>query len=126
MKRDMIAIILLALILGVGIYEDIYFNKIINELDNNLIVIEQQIFDNKKEESIEACSNLSKYWDEKNLFLEIVFYNPNIKNVSLDLHEILGALVIDDLKSAQARVYVLRKRLEALKETMSFSLISVI
>lgn len=122
----MIAIILLALILGVGIYEDIYFNKIINELDNNLIVIEQQIFDNKKEESIEACSNLSKYWDEKNLFLEIVFYNPNIKNVSLDLHEILGALVIDDLKSAQARVYVLRKRLEALKETMSFSLISVI
>lgn len=126
MKRDLIAIILLSLIIGVGIYEDIYFNKIINELDKNLVIIEELIFNEQKKESIDLCTKLSNYWDEKNLFLEIVFYNPNIKNVSLDLHEILGALVIDDLKSAQARVYVLRKRLEALKETMSFSLISVI
>lgn len=126
MKRDITAIIILAIILGVGIYEDMYFNKIIEKLDNELAVIEKVIYENDKDKSIELCKDLEQYWEKKNLFLEIVFYNPNIKNVSLDLSEILGALVIDDLKSAEARVYVLRKRLKALKETMSFSVISVI
>ena len=126
MKRDIFAIIMLAIILAVGIYEDVYFNKLIEELDNFTYTIEEEIKNENTEKSIELCKNQDKIWEEKNKFLEIVFYNPNLKSVSLDIYEILGALEIDDLKSALARVYVLRKRIVALKETMSFSMASII
>lgn len=126
MKKDVFAVVMLALIIAVGIYEDVYFDKLITELYNFTCEIETEIQNENKEQSIMLCKSEDKNWEEKNTFIEIVFYNPNIKAVSLDLYEILGALEIEDFKSALARVYVLRKRIDALKETVSFSFESII
>ena len=126
MKKEFFALSMFIIIIVCGIYENVYFKRTLEVINNYTFALEKLIDNSEKDSSILTCKELSNYWDNNNNFIEIVFYNPNIKSVSLDIYEILGALKIDDLKSAQARVYVLRKRISELKETMCLSLISVV
>lgn len=126
MKKELVALLLFAAILGVGIYENMYFNKTMDTLEDACNRLEIMIEQENLPPSIETTKKMAVYWEEQNTFLEIVAYNPNVKNVSLDILEILGALVAEDTKSAMARLYVLRQRLTELRETMGFSAISVI
>ena len=126
MKKGIVAVLLFATIISVGIYENIYFNQTMDSLELSCNQLEILIEDEILTDGISLCENMATYWENQNTFLEIVAYNPNVKNVSLDILEILGALKADDAKSAMARLYVLRQRITELRETMGFSAISVI
>lgn len=122
----MVALILLTVILGVGIYESVYFSDTIDKLSTDCDTLQKLLTDENKADSIDCLNQMAEYWETRNTFIEIVSYTPNIKNVSLDIQETLGAVVADDYKSAIARLYVLSKRLKELQETMGLSTISII
>ncbi len=126
MRKTLVALILLAAILGVGIYENIYLDKTLKTLEKNLNELEQALNNEDKETSINILNDMANYWQQQNTFLEVVSYSQNLRNVSLDISETLGTVMADDIPSAIARVYVLKRRLVDLKETMGISPISVI
>lgn len=126
MRKTLVALILLAAILGVGIYENIYLDKTLKTLEKNLNELEQALNNEDKETSINILNDMANYWQQQNTFLEVVSYSQNLRNVNLDISETLGTVMADDIPSAIARVYVLKRRLVDLKETMGISPISVI
>ncbi len=126
MRKTMVALVLLAGILGVGIYENTYLDNTIKNLEQNLTVLEQTLNDEDLESSEKILNEMAKYWQNQNTFLEVVSYSQNLRNVSLDISETLGCVMAQDVKSAIARLYVLKRRLIDLKETIGISPSSII
>ena len=88
MKKLILAVIILAIILSAGLAEQIYLNKIFDELDSK---VENIISIAKSGESAYAqTEELSKWWGQKHKLPEALVNHNEINEITLLVAELQG------------------------------------
>ncbi len=102
MKKVVFAIVLLLVILTAGILENVFVHKTFTTLDNTLINIEESI-KQEDENSLDKVKELSKWWEKKRYYLEMLAYSTDLRAFSVALAETDGSLQCGDYNNALSK-----------------------
>lgn len=106
MRRMIFAVTVVLLILGVGIFEQIYIQRLYRETkaeaENVKTLIEEDVA-----AALPAAINLKENWLKKRSFLEGVTPHNETKEMVLRLAELIGYIEAKDDKSALATVEII-------------------
>lgn len=106
MKKVVLAIVILAVIITGGILEDRYIHKTFGELNNSLTELEELI---KAEDdtSLDRLRELSGWWENKRMYMELFAYSPDVRAFSVALAETEGSLGCEDYQNALSKCHSL-------------------
>jgi hypothetical protein len=112
-----VAIVLVVLLLGGGIYESIFISKTCDRLKEQVeeVLAQGEPYDAREIEEI------IEWWRKKSKSLALTMPHVPLNEVSFTLAELLGTVVAEDYKSATAVLTKLLGHAESLKESYSFS-----
>lgn len=115
--KTIIAIILIVLLVGGGMWETMFVDKTLTQLGSKVdaIMAQGEPYD---EESIRE---MIEWWKGKYTKLALTVPHTPINEVSYALHELLGTVIADDSKSATAVLERLSGYAESLKDSYKFS-----
>lgn len=94
-----IAIIVLTVILGLGIFEQIYIHRTFEDFSeklNNFIIEEDETYD------YDAIVETQKWWEKKVKYLELFLPHVQLIEITITFGELVGAVGAEDYDSAQA------------------------
>ncbi len=114
-SRLLVAILVVILLLGFGIAEELYVTKVFKDYETKLDAI-----DIDKPLDTEQILELKSWWMQKHRMLEIILPHNNLNEITYIYGEMLGAIEIDDDKSAKAQFHRLRTTVEAISEMYGF------
>ncbi len=103
MKRTVFAIIFLVMIIGFGIWEQVFIDDVFKEFKASLTAIETNIDDTSF--ALDETEKLIKWWEVKRETFEAVANHDEIKDIKIKLAEIKAYLTVGDKN--MARVYTL-------------------
>ncbi len=115
--RVVIAFIVVLLLIGFGITEEIYVTKVFDEYTEKLdsINIEKPL-------TTDQILELKDWWLKKHKTLEIILPHNNLNEITYIYGEMIGAIEIEDDKSAKAQFFRLQTTVEAISEMYGFRL----
>lgn len=120
MKKLIIAIIILAIILTAGILETIYIDKLFEELDGRLILLESAIA-TQDDNSLNLARDTMEWWSKKRKTVELYTYSPDIRAFSSALSETEGYIMAKDYKSALSRCHSLIEMSQNIHQILDFN-----
>jgi hypothetical protein len=120
MKKLIIICVLLAIILGAGIFEHYYIEKTFTEFNKRLDGIATSIEDEDVDSAMKQTKELKEWWDKKRELIESVSYTPDIRTINVIIGEIEGSLGFDDLENAESKVVSLYGVIRNVKEILDF------
>ena len=100
MKRAIIAIIFLAIIVTVGIVEQVYVRKTFDGLIEELTLLQDNLDDREKAE--ENVESIISWWEEQRKLMELFVMHDDIREIMVMLGEIEGYVKSDMLDDARA------------------------
>ncbi|MGI6701094.1 MAG: DUF4363 family protein [Christensenellales bacterium] len=106
--RTIIALALLALIIAVGVYEQVFINNVFEEMNVEVNEIRELISNENKSDALMKTKELIKWWDSKSQILEMMSPHASIKDFSIQLSTLRGQLERDDLEQAAVTCYVIQ------------------
>lgn len=112
-----VAIVLVVLLLGGGIFETKYVEKTLEKLDEKVGAILAQ-GDTYDRESIEE---LIEWWKNKSKTLSFSLPHNPINEVAASMNELLGTVIAKDFKSATACLTKIKGQGENIKDSYTFS-----
>ena len=121
--RIITAIVILLLIIGFGIAEQIFTKKTFEEFTerlNSFIVEEDEVYD------YESIVETGKWWDKKVKYLELFLPHVQMNEITITYGELIGAVGAEDHDSAQALLNRLHQTSIAFEEMYGFRIGNVI
>ncbi len=121
--RLITAIVILLLIIGLGIGEQVYTKKIFEEFTSRLesfIVEQDEVYD------YESIVETGKWWDKKVKYLELFLPHVQMNEITITYGELVGAVGAEDHDSAQALLNRLQQTSIAFEEMYGFRIGNVI
>lgn len=112
-----VAIVLVVLLLGGGIYESVYVSKTFDKLKDQI----DEIINKGEPYSVESVEEIITWWEKKSKILALTLPHPPLNEVSFALNELLGTVMAEDYKSSTAVLTKLSGHAESLKDSYSFS-----
>lgn len=106
MKRVVFAVIILVLILTSGVLENYYINRTFDKLDEDLKDLEQAITE-QSDDALEKLKNLSRWWEDRRMYIELFAYSPDVRAFSVALGETEGSLECGDYQNALSKCHSL-------------------
>jgi hypothetical protein len=117
MIRGIIALLLFAAIIGLGISEQIYVNRSFNELSQQILQVSEQ------ENTISATTQMDEIlekWQKKSQTLTIFAPHVDVKDIVVLLAEYRGLLDRDLIDEADVKAQVIQEFLKDRQNILSF------
>lgn len=105
--RITVAIILLIVIIGFGIFEQIYIDSIVDDLTDKINDIIDNIKTDNMSQALEQTNDTKEWWNKKLMILEIMLPHDILTDISVQIADIEGQLQGDDASQAIGACYVL-------------------
>lgn len=105
--RTVIAIILLILIVGVGIFEQVFIDKVMTQLKEKSEIIKSEISQDDKERALQLTEETIEWWEIKSQILETMVPHNSLKDIPIQLSTLKGQLETEDMEQALVCCYVI-------------------
>jgi len=125
MKKVILAVIILLVILTAGILENVYVDKLFDNLDNRLADMEELIIA-QDERALDAVNDTIKWWEERRKYAELFVYSPDIRAFSVALGETQGSLECDDFDNALSKIRSLQIMSKNIHNILDFNAADII
>lgn len=125
MKKVILAVIILLVILTAGILENVYVDKLFDNLDNRLADMEELIIA-QDERALDALNDTIKWWEERRQYAELFVYSPDIRAFSVALGETQGSLECDDFDNALSKIRSLQIMSKNIHNILDFNAADII
>lgn len=125
MKKVILAISVLLVIITAGILENIYVHKTFDGLDERLTTLENSI-KAEDEGALDEIHELSKWWEHKRDFLELMAYSPDVRAFSVALAETDGSLQCGDFDNALSKCQSLMIMSKNLRRLLDFNVEDIV
>lgn len=103
MKKIIIFSIILIIIIGAGIWENIFIKDTFSEFNERMLEIGEYIENDDSQSALVKTQELTVWWKKKLNVIEVVAYSPDIRLVSVTLAELEGSLKINDIANSQSK-----------------------
>lgn len=113
-----LAIILLLLIIGCGVFQIVIINQTMDHLSEELEILDSEV--NSDNFDMEKIYDLEAYWHKRLPMLETIIPNTDIDQVAMLISELIGAMENKDQKETRIRIEVLKVRAESIKHLLGF------
>ena len=113
-----LAIILLLLIIGCGVFQIVIINQTMDHLSEELEILDSEV--NSDNFDMEKIYDLEAYWHKRLPMLETIIPNTDIDQVAMLISELIGAMENKDQKETHIRIEVLKVRAESIKHLLGF------
>ena len=120
MKKTIFAIAVLLLFIGLGIGEQIYLNKLLTTIFNDVVEIRELVENKDLDEALEKSKDVRAYWEDKQRLTEAIISHNETKELSSRLSELEGYLAAKDDKSAIATAAITVDLCNNLKHILGF------
>lgn len=121
MKKAILALVLLAVILALGIGEQVAVQKCFGHLEAEGKKILTLIGEDQMQEAERLTQELHRWWQEISRPFEGMISHNETKEVTLRIAELEGYIAIDDRKSAYATAAILVECANNLAHLLGFS-----
>ena len=119
MKRLLLAIAVVVVIVCMGIFEQIYIDKLYSETEAKAKAIKGEI-EVSTIAALPAAEDLKEYWISKRSFLEAITPHNETKEMVLRIAELIGYLEAQDDKSATATVAIILEMCQNTPHILAF------
>lgn len=120
MKKVVLAFIILAIVIIGGILEDRYIHKTFDSLNASLVEIEKLV-EAEDDESLKKVQELSKWWEQKRMYMELFAFSPDVRAFSVALAETEGSLKCGDYQNALSKCTSLIVMADNIKKLLDFN-----
>ncbi len=103
MKRIIFAVVILASILGAGIWENMYVHETFTEFDNQMNAVIVELKNENSDGALQKLNSTFAWWEEKKRILEIFSYSQDLRLISSCLGETKGSLEVGDMQNAMSK-----------------------
>lgn len=121
MKRLILAIAVVVLIVGFGIFEQIYIDRLYEATETQAATVKREI-EQGVEGALPAAMRLKEQWLEKRSFLEAITPHNETKEMILRIAELIGYIEAKDDKSATATAAIILEMCDNTPHILSFHL----
>ena len=111
-----VAIVVLVVIVGLGIFEQVFIKNTFEEFSSRL---EQFIVDEDEEYDYNAIVETQKWWEKKVKYLELFLPHVQLIEITITYGELVGAVGAEDHDSAQALLNRIQRTSESFEEMYS-------
>ncbi len=125
MKKVILAISVLLIIVTAGILENAFVNKTFDGLDERLISLENSI-KAEDEGAVEEVQKLTKWWEKRRNYLEMLAYSPDVRAFSVALAETDGSLQCGDFDNALSKCQSLLVMSKNLRRLLDFNVEDIV
>ena len=119
MKRLILAVAVVLLIVGVGVFEQLYIDKLYTKTKAQAQEVKKQI-EISVEGALPAAEELKKDWLKNRSFLEAVTPHNETKEMILRIAELIGYVEAKDDKSALATVEIILEMCDNTPHILAF------
>lgn len=120
MKKVVLAFVILAIIITGGILEDHYIHDTFDTLNESLVEIENLI-EIEDDASLEKVVELSKWWEQKRMYMELFAFSPDVRAFSVAIAETEGSLKCKDYQNALSKCASLIVMADNIKKLLDFN-----
>ena len=106
MRRLIFAIVIVLLIIGLGVFEQVYINRLYNDTEAQAQEVKAALQEDVKS-ALPVAEKLKKDWLDKRSFLEAVTPHNETKEMVLRIAELIGYVEAEDDKSALATAEII-------------------
>ena len=106
MRRMIFAIVIVLLIIGLGVFEQVYINRLYNDTEAQAQEVKAAVQEDV-ESALPVAEKLKENWLEKRSFLEAVTPHNETKEMVLRIAELIGYVEAKDDKSALATAEII-------------------
>ena len=106
MRRLIFAIVIVLLIIGLGVFEQVYINRLYNGTEAQAQAVKAALQEDVKS-ALPVAEKLKKDWLDKRSFLEAVTPHNETKEMVLRIAELIGYVEAEDDKSALATAEII-------------------
>lgn len=125
MKKVVLALIILAIIITGGILEDHYIHSTFGTLNDSLDEIEKLI-ENEDEAALNKLVELSSWWEQKRMYMELFAFSPDVRAFSVALAETEGSLRCGDYQNALSKCLSLITMSNNIEKLLDFNIEDII
>ena len=119
MRRLALAIFALLVIIGFGIFEQIYITRLYKDMKSVAVSVSDAIEEDVST-AMPAAEDLRETWLEKRSFLEAFTPHNETKEMVLRIAELIGYIKTEDDKSAQATIDIIIEMCENTPHILAF------
>lgn len=120
MKKVIFAIIVFLILIGLGVFEQVYlrnvFDNISTAAEEIRSLVEDKDFDNAHEKALE----IQEYWEKQKHITEAIISHNETKEITMRLAEIEGYISAHDDKSSIATTAITIEVCDNLKHILGF------
>lgn len=129
-KKWIVMCVIIALIVGLCVWENVYIQQSFTFLLNRLDAIEVQLSENEElintEENILALTNLHEEWREKTKVLKTIVWHTGMKEVEINLSRVLSYVEQNDFKEAMVELHALQDFSKHYKQDFTITLENIL
>lgn len=126
MKRVILAVCILLVVLSLGIWEQVFIVQSFDNLAKSLEPISLYLENGEFSAALGETNVLINKWRKKEDVLELISPHNEIKDVVIQISELLGDIESEQYDVAESRITVLKEYATNRKELLSFSWMNII
>ena len=119
MKRLILAVAVVLVIVAIGVFEQLYIDKLYTKTKAQAQEVKEQI-EISVESALPAAEELKKHWLKNRSFLEAVTPHNETKEMILRIAELIGYVEAKDDKSALATVEIILEMCDNTPHILAF------
>lgn len=120
MKKVIFAIIVFLVLIGLGVFEQVYLRRVFDNISNSALEIRSLVADKNFDLAHEKAVELKEYWEKQKHITEALISHNETKEITMRLAEIEGYISAHDDKSAIATTAITAEVCDNLKHILGF------
>lgn len=109
MYKIITAILVICLILGLGIWEQVFLHESFNELHDRAVVIEEKLIAKDYDAALLSANEMLEWWRDKRDIIELTSPHNEVKDHVNLLAQLEGYLISEQYDDAIATTYAIRE-----------------
>ncbi len=120
MKKVIFAIIVFLILIGLGVFEQVYLRNVFDSISTAASEIRTLVEEKNFDEAHEKAVDIQEYWDKQKHVTEAIISHNETKEITMRLAEIEGYVSAHDDKSAIATTAITIEVCENLEHILGF------
>lgn len=120
MKKVIFAIIVFLVLIGLGVFEQVYLRRVFDNISHSALEIRSLVEDKSFDIAHEKAVELEEYWEKQKHITEALISHNETKEITMRLAEIEGYISAHDDKSAIATTAITAEVCDNLKHILGF------
>ena len=121
MKKGIFAAIVILIIIGIGVGEQIYLRHLFDDLYEKTLAISQTLKREDMQAAYRQTLELQDWWNSRKHLLEAIVPHNETKEVTLRIAELRGYIEVDDQQSSYATAQIMVEMSTNLPHLLGFS-----